>query len=38
MTVVLKSLSSKSNAFVSPGAVAENYFFPFNVSYIPASL
>ena len=29
MTVALKSLSHKSNAFVSPGTVAENYFFPF---------
>lgn len=35
---VLKSLSSKSNAYISSGTVSRDYFVLLNVPYIPLSL
>lgn len=37
-TIILKSLSSKSNAYIFSGTVSTDYFVLFNVPYIPLSL
>lgn len=37
-TIILKSSSSKSNAYIFSGTVSTDYFVLFNVPYIPLSL